>query len=46
MGMLAGCKVEDVRIGMDVELTSEALYLDDEGREVATYKFKPVEHAP
>ena len=46
MGMLTGCKVEDVRIGMAVELTSEALYLDDEGRDVATYKFKPVENAP
>lgn len=45
MGMLTGCTVDDVRIGMAVELTSEALYRDDDGCEVATYKFRPAREA-
>jgi uncharacterized OB-fold protein len=43
MGMLAGIKFEDIRIGMDVELTIEKLYENQNGEEVVTYKFKPVE---
>lgn len=41
MGMLTGCTPEDVRIGMAVELCAQALYRDDDGREVLTYKFRP-----
>ena len=42
MGMLTGCRHDEIRIGMDVELTVEPLYRDEEGREVLTYKYKPV----
>ena len=42
MGMLTGCRNDEIRIGMDVELTVEPLYRDEEGREVLTYKYKPV----
>ena len=42
MAMLTGCTPENVRIGMDLELTAEALYRDDDGHEVQTYKFKPI----
>jgi uncharacterized OB-fold protein len=41
MGMLTGCALDDIRIDMPVELTVEALYRDETGREVMTYKFKP-----
>ena len=41
LGMLTGCSNNEIRIGMDVELTVEPLYRDEEGREVLTYKFKP-----
>jgi len=42
MGMLTACEPDTLRIGMAVELTAQALYHDEEGREVLTYKFKPV----
>lgn len=42
MGMLTGCGLEDISIGMEVELTAESLYCDDQGRDVLTYKFKPI----
>jgi hypothetical protein len=38
---LTGCDIEDVRIGMEVELTVEELYDDDEGNQVMAYKFRP-----
>lgn len=41
MGMLTGCRNDEVRIGMQLELTVEALYRDEEGREVLTYKYMP-----
>ena len=41
LGMLTGCGNDEVEIGMDLELTVEPLYRDDQGREVLTYKFKP-----
>jgi uncharacterized OB-fold protein len=41
MGMLTGCPLEEIRIDMPVELTLETLYLDAEGREVLTYKYRP-----
>jgi len=43
MGMLTGCALENIRIGMDVELVTEKLYENDQGDEVVTYKFKPVD---
>lgn len=41
LGMLTGCGNDEFKIGMDLELTVEPLYRDDQGREVLTYKFKP-----
>lgn len=41
MGMLTGFKPDTVKIGAEVTLTVEALYLDDAGRNVMTYKFCP-----
>jgi uncharacterized OB-fold protein len=42
MGMLTGCVFENIRIDMPLELTVEPLYRDETGRDVVTYKFKPV----
>ncbi len=42
LGMLTACRVEDLRIGMPVELTTGALYRDEAGQDVHTYKFRPV----
>jgi len=42
LGMLTGGDIEDIRIGMDVELVVEKLYENEQGDEVITYKFKPV----
>lgn len=41
MGMLTGCGTGEIRIGMALALTVETLYRDEQGREVATYKFRP-----
>ena len=38
---LTGCDIEDVKVGMELELTVEKLYDDDEGNQVMAYKFKP-----
>ena len=35
-------KNEDIKIGMDLELLVEKLYVDEEGNEVMAFKFKPV----
>jgi uncharacterized protein len=42
MGMLTGCEPDAWEIGASVELTLEALYRDEQGHEVMTYKFRPV----
>jgi hypothetical protein len=39
--MLTGCPVAELRIGMDMELTTEALYHDADGNAVVTYKYRP-----
>ena len=39
MGMLSGVPFADLRIGMELEVISEPLYSDAEGRPVVTYKF-------
>ena len=41
MGMLTGLTLDEIAIDMAVELTVDALYRDEQGREVMTYKFKP-----
>jgi uncharacterized protein len=42
LGQLTGCKLEDVKIGMDVELVAEKQFSDAEGNEYITWKYKPV----
>jgi hypothetical protein len=34
--------LESLKIGMEMEVVRETLYEDDQGREVLTWKFKPV----
>jgi uncharacterized OB-fold protein len=41
LGMLTGCELDEIRIGMPVELVVEALYTDESGRDVLTYKYAP-----
>jgi uncharacterized OB-fold protein len=36
-------RLEDLRVGMDVEMVVEKLSQDDQGHEVLSYKFRPVE---
>ena len=39
---LVECDVDKVDIGMEVELVVSAQYIDEEGNEVISYKFRPV----
>jgi uncharacterized OB-fold protein len=41
-GILTVNDPEKIKIGMDVELVVEELYKDEQGREVVTYKFRPL----
>lgn len=41
MAMLTGIGPDGPQIGMPLTLVAEALYVDDEGREVLTYKYAP-----
>ena len=41
-GMLTTGDINEISIGMDVELVVEKVYEDDEGNEVVTYKFRPL----
>jgi uncharacterized OB-fold protein len=43
--LLTGCALEDLKIGMDMELVVEKLHDDEEGNEVVTYKFRPAHQA-
>ena len=41
--LFTGCELQDLRIGMDVELVIETLYQDNDGREIICHKFRPVQ---
>ncbi len=41
LGQITGCDPGDVRIGMPVVLTVEPFGEDEEGRELAGYRFRP-----
>lgn len=43
LGMLTGCRLDGIKVGMSVELVIERLYQNEQGDEVVTYKFKPVD---
>ena len=40
--LLTGCKLEDLRVGMEVEMLIDKLHTEEDGTEVYCYKFKPV----
>lgn len=42
LSALTDCNIEEIEIGMEVELVVDKLYVDEEGRGVIAYKFKPV----
>lgn len=47
VGMITGCDVEDVKVGMDVELIVEKIYEakgNDEICEVMSWKWRPIEN--
>lgn len=41
LAMLTGCAHDEIAVDMPLELVVETLYTDDDGREVATYKYAP-----
>lgn len=41
LGMLTGCRPDELSVDMPVELVTEPLYRDEEGRDVLTYKYAP-----
>lgn len=41
LGMLTGCELDDLRIDMPLTLVVQTLYTDEQGRDVATYKYAP-----
>jgi len=43
--LLANCALEDLTVGMDMELLIDKLHDDEEGNEVVTYKFQPIKSA-
>lgn len=40
--LFTGCKLEDLRVGMEVEMLIDKLHEEEDGTEVYCYKFKPV----
>ena len=42
LGMITGCKLEDIKLHMDVELIVEKAWDDNEGNEALTWKWRPV----
>jgi len=42
IGMITGCNLEDIKVGMDVELVVESLYENEQGDELMTWKWKAV----
>ena len=41
LSLLTQCHLDQLKIGMDVELVLEKLYEDEKGNEVISYKFRP-----
>ena len=41
MGMIGECTIDQIKIGMQVELSTTSLYVDDDGHPVQTYQFIP-----
>ncbi len=43
MGQVSGCEIEEVKIGMRMELSIEPFGEDAEGNQLTGYRFKPLE---
>ena len=41
--LFTDCDLEALKMGMDVELVIEKLHEDEQGNEIITYKFRPIE---
>ena len=41
LGLIAGAKLEELKIGMDMKLVVEAFSHNEEGQEIVTWKFRP-----
>ena len=41
LGMLTGIEPEKWRVGVEVEMVVEKMYLDEQGNEIVTWKFRP-----
>jgi uncharacterized protein len=44
LGLLSGCKYEDLKIGMEMKLVIEPLYTDETGQQMVTWMFAPVDN--
>ncbi len=42
IGQMTGCKYENLKIGMEVEMMVDKLFEDEQGREVVGWKFRPL----
>ncbi|MFC1819935.1 Zn-ribbon domain-containing OB-fold protein [Thermodesulfobacteriota bacterium] len=41
IGMLTNCDLDNLKVGMPMELTVEKIYEDEKGNDIITWKFKP-----
>jgi uncharacterized OB-fold protein len=42
--LLTGSNLDDLRVGMEVEMFIDILHTEEDGTEVYSYKFRPVDH--
>jgi uncharacterized OB-fold protein len=42
IGQMTGCKYENLKIGMEVEMVVDKLFQDEQGNEVVGWKFRPI----
>ena len=42
IGQMTGCKYEELKTGMEVEMLTDKLFEDEQGNDVITWKFRPV----
>jgi uncharacterized OB-fold protein len=42
IGQMTGCKYENLKIGMEVEMVVDKLFEDEKGDEVVGWKFRPI----
>lgn len=42
LASITDCDIDNLKVGLDMELVVKALFTDAEGREIVTYYFKPM----